>query len=289
MINHLKQAILFVVGRRMTYRVGRALYFHARGEHSNDMWSNGEFLIQRCVLDAWLKEDAGNSRLVVFDVGANVGDWSAAFIKLLSDSKISDSVDLYAFEPVLSTMEILKRNLGDQCRYLHYEQLALSSENGDGNIFVGPGCGINSLHANPLRGDEQTVAIVRSTATEFCMRRQIQKVHLLKCDTEGHDMEVIRGALQLLVEEKVSVLQFEYNHRWINSRNFLRDVYVATEELPYVLVKLQSDYLLVLPEWNPELEKFIEGNYALIHKKSLAWFPTKKATWDQANTMVVDC
>ena len=100
-------------------------------------------------------------------------------------------------------------------------------------------------------------------------------------------MEVIRGALPLLQTGRISVLQFEYNHRWAFSRNFLRDVFVAVENLPYKVTKLQTNTLLMFEEWHPELEKFFEGNYALIHKDALGWFPIKKAGFDKNNVLSV--
>lgn len=287
MINLFKNLVFSFIGRRAAYRVGRALYSQARGEIANNMCSNGESFVQRCVFDAWLNSGTEKNCLVVFDVGANVGDWSANFLKLLSDSGVTESVDLYAFEPVPSTAETLRHNLGMQNSVLHYEQVALSSESGMGDIYVGLGSGINSLHANPLRSDEAPVGITKVTATDFCKIHGIQKVQLLKCDTEGHDMDVIRGALPMLVEGNISVLQFEYNYRWVLSRNFLRDAFTAIEKLPYMLVKLQSDHLLILPEWHPELERFFEGNYAFIHVDALNWFPTKLVSWDRFNTMFV--
>ncbi|MEK6405923.1 MAG: FkbM family methyltransferase [Acidobacteriota bacterium] len=283
------QLIFSLLGRRAAYRIGRALYQKARGEVANDMASNGETLVQSCVVDAWKRGALSGQRLVVFDVGANVGDWSSALLSLLADSNMREVVDLYAFEPVPSTFEFLRNRLGAQNPVLHYEQVALSSDNGEGVIYVSaPNAGTNSLHANSPQGDEQQIAIVRATATDFCKAHKIQKVQLLKCDAEGHDMEVIRGALPLLADEKISILQFEYNHRWVYARNFLRDAFASVEKLPYKLAKLQPDHLLIFTEWHPELERFFEGNYALVHMDALDWFPTKRISWDRYNTMCVE-
>lgn len=283
------QLIFSLLGRRAAYRIGRALYQKARGEVANDMASNGETLVQSCVVDAWKRGALSGQRLVVFDVGANVGDWSSALLSLLADSNMREVVDLYAFEPVPSTFEFLRNRLGAQNPVLHYEQVALSSINGEGVIYVSaPNAGTNSLYANSLQGDEQQIAIVRATATDFCKAHKIQKVQLLKCDAEGHDMEVIRGALPLLADEKISILQFEYNHRWVYARNFLRDAFASVEKLPYKLAKLQPDHLLIFTEWHPELERFFEGNYALVHMDALDWFPTKRISWDRYNTMCVE-
>jgi FkbM family methyltransferase len=260
----------------------------ARGDVANDMESNGEMLIQCCVVDAWKRGALGGQRLVVFDVGANVGDWSSALLSLLTDPTIREAVDLYIFEPAPSTFEFLRNRLGTQNPVLHYQQVALSSENGEGVIYVGgPTAGTNSLHADSAGVDQKQIAIVRATATDFCKTHKIQKVHLLKCDTEGHDMEVIRGALPLLADGSISVLQFEYNHRWIFSRNFLRDAFTAVEKLPYRLAKLQPHQLLIFSEWHPELERFFEGNYALVHLDALDWFPKQFVSWNRSNSMPV--
>lgn len=287
---HLFRHLLFsLFGRQATYRIGRALYQKARGDVANDMVSNGEMLVQNCVVDAWKSGGLSGQRLVVFDVGANVGDWSSALVSLLTEPTTREAADLYIFEPVPSTFEFLRNRLGTQNHVLHYEQVALSSQNGESAIYVSaPNAGTNSLHAGSQRGDEKQIAIDRVTATDFCKTRKINKIQLLKCDTEGHDMEVIRGALPLLADERISVLQFEYNHRWIYARNFLRDVFIAIEKLPYKLAMLQPDHLMIFTEWHPELERFFEGNYALVHVGALDWFPTKRVTWDLYNTMNVE-
>ena len=197
-----------------------------------------------------------------------------------------EAVDLFAFEPVPSTFANLRNRLGVQNPVLHYEQIALSSANGEGVIYVsGTNAGTNSLHTGSPGSDQKQIAIVKATAADFCKAHKIQKIHLLKCDAEGHDMEVIRGASQLLADENISVLQFEYNHRWISSRNFLKDVFAAVENMPYRLAKIQPDHLMIFNEWHPELEKFFHSNFALVHLDALAWFPTKLISWDRYNAM----
>lgn len=279
-----------MLGRRTAYRIGRALYQRARGEAANDIASNGEAFVQKCVVDAWKKTGPGVRRLVAFDVGANVGDWSLALLGLLPESATREAVDLYIFEPVPTTFEFLKNRLGIRDPSLHYEQIALSSEEGEGTFYVhGQNAGTNSLYSELQTADVERVSVPRTTAALFCQAAGIQHVHLLKCDTEGHDMEVIRGALPLLASERVSVLQFEYNHRWVYARRFLRDAFTAVEGLPYRVAKLQPDHLLILTRWHPELERFFEGNYALVHREAMKWFPTlKEASFDRFNAMHVE-
>lgn len=289
----LKKMLFKAHKNKILYRVARVLYKQGRGNIANDMRSNGEMLVQKCVVDAYKSGGLKEPRLVVFDVGANIGDWSFPLVNKLSTLNMYDVTDLYMFEPVPSTFDFLKNRLGSENPALHYEPVALSSEAGESVIYVSapkhdPNAGSNSLYAQSQFRHERQVTINKITATDFCKNHKIEKVHLFKCDTEGHDMEVIRGALPLLADEKISILQFEYNHVWIYSRNFLRDVFISIEKLPYRLAMLQHDQLWVFSEWHPELERFYEGNYALVHDDAIAWFPTKNVTWDRYNSMCIE-
>lgn len=288
MFQKLKKIAFNLIGRSTTYRLGRAMYLHARGDFTNDMTNNGEMLIQVGVLIAWKKQSIKDTHLVVFDVGANIGEWSTALLQQMTTLAIDSHVELFSFEPVPSTAKTLRDNLPRNNPSLHIEEIALSSTGGSAEIYVvAANAGTNSLHADSGAAPQTPILINLTTAVDFCASRAIAQVHLLKCDTEGHDMEVIRGALPLLQTSRVSVLQFEYNHRWAFSKNFLRDVFVAVENLPYKVTKLQPDYLLMFEAWHPELEKFFEGNYALIHNDALAWFQIKTAGFDKNNVLAI--
>lgn len=283
------QKLLKVFRNTFFYRLARTFYMEMRGDVANDMVSNGELLIQSCVVEAYRNGGLNEPRLVVFDVGANIGDWSLALANQLARTNTDEATDIYIFEPVPSTFDFMTKRLGSENPIFHYEPFALSSETSESVIyFSAPNAGTNSLHASSKSGDEQQIAINKITAADFCINHEIDKVHLLKCDTEGHDMEVIRGALPLLNDGKILILQFEYNHRWIYARNYLRDAFICIEELPYKLAMLQPNELWVFSEWHPELERFFEGNYALIHNDAMAWFPTRNVLWDRYNTMCVE-
>jgi FkbM family methyltransferase len=281
----LRKAAFAALGHRIAYRVGRSLYQFGRREIPNEMASNGEMLVQSCVVDAWKRGNLGKSRLIAFDVGANIGDWSSSLLERLDDG---DALDIYAFEPVPATMERLRRRLGPAEARVRCEMSALSDARGERTIFVAPeNGGTSSLHSPSVAGGGEQAVTATDTVVDFCERNKIPAIHLLKCDTEGHDMSVIRGSERMLRAGSISVLQFEYNHRWIFSRNFLRDAFELVDNLPYKVAKLGPDGVLILDRWHPELERFFEGNYALIHADALSWFPARMAIWDRYNRMIV--
>jgi len=279
----IKYILIHMLGRPLAYRLGRALYMEARNDVSNDIPINGELLVQQSVVEAWISKFPEDN-LVVFDCGANVGNWSLPLL-LYCRSKGRDSINLHAFEPVPSTAQLLKNKLLEFSS-ITFSDIALSSESGEIAMnIVGEGAGTNSLHSeNPLQ--ERQVLVQRLTASDYCQLNNIKIIHLFKCDTEGHDMEVIKGALPLLEEGRIMVLQFEYNHRWIYSRHFLKDVFDVISETGYRLGKICPKHIELYDKWYPELDRFFEANYCIIKDEAINGFKTVECRLDKHNAIL---
>jgi hypothetical protein len=108
-------------------------------------------------------------------------------------------------------------------------------------------------------------------------------VHFIKCDAEGHDFEVIKGAYNMLESGSIDLLQFEYNHRWIFSGHSMKQVFDLIEDTSYLLAKIQPECLLFFNDWHPELDRYFEGNYALVRKDMKSHFPSKYVEFDKSN------
>jgi hypothetical protein len=106
-----------------------------------------------------------------------------------------------------------------------------------------------------------------STIDRYIAEKSIEHVDLLKIDTEGNDFRVLQGAIGSLRAGTIGVVQFEYNHRWIHARSYLKDVFDMVQSTPYRVAKVCSSALEVYTGWHPELERFFETNYALIHER----------------------
>jgi hypothetical protein len=74
-------------------------------------------------------------------------------------------------------------------------------------------------------------------------------------------MSVLHGARECLGAGLITVAQFEYNHRWVHARQFLKDTFDLLEPLGYRVGKLTPRGMESYPGWDPDLETFIEGNY----------------------------
>jgi FkbM family methyltransferase len=245
------------VGRRQVVRAARFVLWRARLDVPNDMTSNGESLLQRWVVGLCPPDQ----RISVLDVGANVGRWSASMLDAASQAGRLADLDLHAFEPSAYTFARLSEVLDGHGVRLF--RAAMSDRPGSSTLHVvAPGAGTNSLHRQPRSPVGATTEHVpMMTLDAYAHDADLDQITLVKIDTEGHDLTVLRGAQGLLDRQRISVVQFEYNHRWIYARSFLRDAFELLEPLGYRLGKLTPRGVEFYPCWDVDLETFVEGNY----------------------------
>ncbi|QNA44991.1 FkbM family methyltransferase [Lacibacter sediminis] len=153
---------------------------------------------------------------VIFDVGANVGQTRTYFRFHLPDVRI------YSFEPVQATFQQLKNSAtGDVNCVL--EHMALGDEAGEKAIrlFDSDFAVLNSLREdvmnNAANAREETIKI--DTLDHYCSVHNIKKIDLLKIDTEGFEINVLKGAEQMLQGGHISFVYCETGFQQTNQRN----------------------------------------------------------------------
>lgn len=266
-------ATIRVAGRRQVVRTARFVLNRARLDSPNTIDSNGEALLQSCVVAG----ARAGSTIRVFDVGANEGQWSTSMLRQAEAGGRADDLELHAFEPSTFTAERLRAALADAS--VSVNQVALSDRVGVEELHVdGPGAGSNSLHSRtsaPGTTEVVTTEVVTlSTIDAYATDHGIDSIDLVKIDTEGHDMSVIEGSRNLLAERAIGIVQFEYNHRWISARRYLHDAFDLLQPLGYTLGKLTPTGVETYPAgWDWELETFIEGNYVAFTTEAGAAIP----------------
>lgn len=236
----------------------------------NDPRNNGEAQLQRWILPLASPGQA----LRVLDVGANVGEWSAAMLATAREAGRLDDLELHAFEPSLDTFAMLAGALGKQPVQLCHS--ALSDRSGRSVLhIVLPGAGVNSLH-EPVGLDSQsgTEEVSTTTLAEYAELAGLADIALLKVDTEGHDMAVLRGAQPLFAQQRIAVAQFEYNYRWVFARAFLLDAFELLGPLGYRIGKLTPAGVEFYPGWDFDLETFVEANYVACTERAARLLPS---------------
>jgi FkbM family methyltransferase len=141
-----------------------------------------------------------------FDIGANIGQTAKKFSGYFPNSKI------FSFEPVKETYKILKRNLVEYPNIRTYNN-AMGATVGELEIFHRANSEWNSLVKTLNEGAKSMGAssevIKVNTIDNFVQENKIQKIHILKSDTEGFEMEVLQGAKFCLENQLIDMIYIE--------------------------------------------------------------------------------
>jgi FkbM family methyltransferase len=243
--------------RTLIWRVARRAYCYARRDEPNVPDRNGEYWL----IDQVVSRAAGEVTMV--DVGAFRGEWSDH--AAAAAARHSLNATIHAFEPSSFSVERLRSRFDGQ-RNIRIDRVALSDHRGETDFFVvGGEAATNSLYQTENARRE---AVPTASFDELMAERGVDRVLLVKTDTEGHDFTVMRGASKALGAGRVDVWQFEYNHRWVSGRAYLRDVFDFIADKPYRIGKLYRSGIETFDSWHYELERFFETNFVLVRKES---------------------
>ncbi|MFZ2406988.1 MAG: FkbM family methyltransferase [Methylobacter sp.] len=185
---------------------------------------------------------------VIFDVGANVGNYSTSLREL------NQHIEIYCFEPhpctyqkLLSTVNHLKIKtfnvgVGSTAGMLKLYDYALDDGSEHASLYKDV---IEKIHQG--ESVEHEVEIV--TLNAFAIEHKIERVLLLKIDTEGHELEVLKGFEPYIRQNRVELIHFEFNEMNVASRVFFKDFW---EFLPnYDFYRMVQDGLIPIKNYNP--------------------------------------
>lgn len=244
-----------LLSRSQQERIASFVQRRVRGEDDDDATTNGEYALT----DRVTASGAGEG--VVFDVGANQGDWTVRI-----HQRSSPGVPIYAFEPVATTHAFLSARLARECggRQVVAVRNALGDENASKAIHVsGNLAGSNSLYRREGAGvaGEATETIEVRRGDDFCREHGIPRVRFLKIDTEGHEMAVLRGFAAMLANGAIDVIQFEYGGTWIDSRTYLKDAFALLQANRYSLGRVMPARVDWCAVYRQELDTFRYSNW----------------------------
>lgn len=237
------------------YRLCQHYVDRYRGDNNSDIRTNGElYLLQQVLPDC----------RIVFDVGANVGNWTALALT------INPRIIVHCFEPSQATFsKLLEQGFPDN---VVCNNFGLGSAIEERILYVfEEASGLNSLYERhglengwgllPQRNRE----IVRlDTLDHYCETRGIDAVDFIKVDVEGHELCVLEGARGMLERRSVKIVQFEYGGCNIDARVLLKDLFEFFDSLPYVLHKITPRGLCKVDRYDQRLENFQYQNWAAI-------------------------
>lgn len=117
-----------------------------------------------------------------------------------------------AFEPVSETFEALRSYTGAY-RDVRCHLAALGETERTTQISLAPDSCLNSLanEASEIEAGGDFEEVVIWTLDRFCEKEKITHIDLLKTDTEGFDLDVLRGGDYMLDQECVDFILVEVN------------------------------------------------------------------------------
>ncbi|MEM9773437.1 MAG: FkbM family methyltransferase [Chloroflexota bacterium] len=147
----------------------------------------------------------------MFDIGANSGFFSSTMEDIVTSEK------LYIFEPIPKLYRYLKKRF--QCA--HVVNAAISDRNGKeilrlpyiNNQLYDTRATLSKNHTekNQTHFDEIEVKLIK--LDDFVANNKISELSLLKVDVEGHEIEVLEGAVNTLANLKPLVfIEIEARH-----------------------------------------------------------------------------
>jgi FkbM family methyltransferase len=198
-----------------------------------------------------------------FDVGANIGQSANDYVSMFPSSRI------FSFEPVDKTYRQLLNNTS-QHKQIHCFKLALSSYEGTGKILAEEASLANHL-INEIEGvssyKEASVEEVDiTTLDEFCESENIKKISYLKIDTEGEDLNVLKGAEDMLAGERIDFIELEAGMHAENSHHVafcdLKDYMEQYNYLLFGIYVQTKEFYNKMPHLRRVNPLFISGGLA---------------------------
>lgn len=214
-----------------------------------------------------------SKQLVIFDVGANIGEYTRTLVDLLDKCKVEYKIHL--FEPSQVTFGTLTNYL-QNLHHLIFNKVGISDVEGDNNIYYdNEQSGLSSLYKRDLKSENievnksEEITLIR--LDNYIENNNIEHINYLKLDIEGHELFAIKSLGKYLNDEFIDVIQFEYGGCNLDSHTTLLDFYQLLEPLNFSMFKLMRNHLERRP-YNRKSDNFQYANYIAFSNKKLKEF-----------------
>ncbi|HZP59397.1 MAG TPA: FkbM family methyltransferase [Opitutaceae bacterium] len=161
------------------------------------------------------------------DIGAHKGGYAFWMARA-----VGPAGRVIAFEPQPELAAALQRAFRPQ-RQVAIENIGISDRSGELMLSV-PGAGPSpgaSFETSEITAHWPRKISVAVSTLDACLARPRPRISLIKCDVEGHELNVFRGAEKILREERPALL-FECEQRHQNGHS-IGDVFDFLGDLGY--------------------------------------------------------
>lgn len=216
-----------LIGKLLNYQKffsnfnNHVFYFQYGHEHFREYYKNCE-LETKSILPSILKKNS-----IIFDLGANVGYYSAIF------SFYSPKGKIFAFEPSHKNFNLLKSNVKSYSN-IHLSNNAVSNFTGEKKDII------HSIWN--VETEERLFKFIK--IDDFIVQNKINEIDLIKIDIDGYELEALQGMNNILKKFNPYFL-IEINHAAKTRNNTEKQIIHYMESYNYEIIKIldKENYL----------------------------------------------
>lgn len=197
---------------------------------------------------------------VVFDIGAHTGWYALNIARFRQEAKI------YAFEPVSLNFCFLRENVKlNSFNGIQIYDFGFSDREGRVNFYVDPAALGNASSMNLARSRNRKKLICRvKKLDDFVKKNLIKKLDFIKCDVEGAELLVFRGAKNTIKKYK-PIIFTEMLRKWAAKFHYHpNDIIRMFRNSGYRCFTIQRKRL---NEFFQMADKTLETNFIFLHKE----------------------
>jgi FkbM family methyltransferase len=176
---------------------------------------NHYFGIDESIEKIFNKAKFDKNKLTIFDIGANIGQSIKRFRRKFNKSKI------YSFEPnpeiFKDLVEIQKKDSN-----LKVFNFAFSNKDSITKLFSYKESGQNSLYPIKNKNKKNFFKVNTRKISTFMKKNKIKKIDLLKIDTQGSELDIIKGCGNYL--KKILIIEIELIFNDIYNKNTISEI-----------------------------------------------------------------
>ncbi len=229
--------------KNFIYKIIRSSGYELIGR-KNIVKHNSYDAIHKFILKEFVYKNIEDSKVIIFDVGANEGD------SIMRFNNIFQNTFIHSFEPNPFLIQKIKNS--KNLRNYKLNSIALSDKKEKKKFHFYKAHRVSSFY--PMvenskyksqrfkdESDEEVKEIDVSTLDEYCKNNKIDKIDLLKIDTQGSEADVLAGSKHMLSNKLINIIELEYiigiAHK--NSCN-LYDIEKQLYEFGYKLIAIEN-------------------------------------------------
>lgn len=226
---------------------------------STDIETSGEMYF----ISSLARFYSSNEKVIIFDVGANIGNYAKAVIR-----SFKENFHVYSFEPFSTPFKQLATIKNDHLTIVNKgfsdkkEELLIHTSDEYSEI----GGVYDRTYAFSDIPHDKTEKCQFITIDEFCFENSLTKINFLKIDVEGHELAVLKGANKTLENGNIDFIQFEFGAGNIFSRTSVMDFHTFLNK-KYKIYRLLKDGIIEIEKYSTDYEMFILTNFICIRKE----------------------